>query len=424
MKINKKAATVLAFGLGAVVFVTTAFADVAIGSGYDRLKGAIKHTTQQMDTGMEKFTFESMLTFSDNGKALVQQSSLVKVDNGKKAFEELETSRYSSGETETRSGYADSEQSIWRNSKDGKYYITEYKNKQTDTRWKRFDDPFKEKGASEIEKIFDGIIGSLKNNVQVEEKTDGGREYSGSLSEVQVPALVNAVASFAVKKNINGNGYDERYKDFPEIESDMYIKKVTGSAVENKSGLLENLTGEIILVGKDKGGTQHELVLNVAVKLKDVGTTVVQKPDLAGKEVEFSTATGFDSRYEGKFKNDIIIEKDGKFEKAGERTIEILGIEKDRVKGKYYETAKPGFESYNPSPYNFTFEFDPNEETSFFSYKNPSGVEEKGRLFAGSGGMLYLSLNLEIIDKNSYRVKAEGIRSKFYDDRFTKVFDE
>lgn len=44
MKLSKKALTVLSFTIGASVFVTTALADMALGSGYDQLKGSIKFT--------------------------------------------------------------------------------------------------------------------------------------------------------------------------------------------------------------------------------------------------------------------------------------------------------------------------------------------------------------------------------------------
>lgn len=42
MKLSKKSISVLSFTIGACVFVSTAFADMALGSGYDRLKNSVK----------------------------------------------------------------------------------------------------------------------------------------------------------------------------------------------------------------------------------------------------------------------------------------------------------------------------------------------------------------------------------------------
>jgi hypothetical protein len=47
-----------------------------------------------------------------------------------------------------------------------------------------------------------------------------------------------------------------------EMESDVYVKKVSGTAVENKAGVLENVTGDVILSGKDKKGVEHDLTSN------------------------------------------------------------------------------------------------------------------------------------------------------------------
>ena len=64
------------------------------------------------------------------------------------------------------------------------------------------------------------------------------------------------------------------------------MKKVVGSSVENKAGYLENVTGDITLSGKDKNGVQHDLNLNVILKLSEIGNTKIAMPDLTGAKVE------------------------------------------------------------------------------------------------------------------------------------------
>jgi hypothetical protein len=46
MKLSKKAITALSFTIGASIFISTAFADAMLGSGYDRLKGSAKTTAE------------------------------------------------------------------------------------------------------------------------------------------------------------------------------------------------------------------------------------------------------------------------------------------------------------------------------------------------------------------------------------------
>ncbi len=54
MKLSKNAMTVLSFTIGACVFISTAFADMALGSGYDRFKGSIKKYRGADGEGIEQ----------------------------------------------------------------------------------------------------------------------------------------------------------------------------------------------------------------------------------------------------------------------------------------------------------------------------------------------------------------------------------
>jgi len=285
----------------------------------------------------------------------------------------------------------------------------------------KFSNPFDQKNAPEVEKIVDALVGNLKDYVQVEESPDGGRIYSGSLTEAQVPAIVNAVSSFGIKQMISDQGRTVDSTKLPEIDSDIFVKKVSGTAVEDKAGLLENVTGDVILSGKDKSGAEHDLTLGVVFKLSDIGTTKVTPPDLSGKNVETVTDSGgFNSSYAGTYKNNIVMQKDGKFVKIGERTLEITSVTDGKVTGKYSEIVKPGFEADYPDPYNFTFEYKPGSEPmSFFTYTNSKGEQEKGQLHPSGNGKIYLDLNIEVIDEHSYRSNADR---KYFDGEFDRVF--
>jgi len=424
MKLGKKSMTALSFTIGACIFVSTAFADTLLGSGYDRFKGSVKHTTAQMEKGLNNFTVEALFTLKDNGQTLLQSSTTNKIDTVNKASEESYVTQQPNGETRSRYTYTDKKTSIYKNGIDNKYYVTEMPKDTVRGESFLFSNPLNDKGAPEIEKIVDAVVGNLKDYVQVEEKPDGGKAYSGTLTEAQVPALVNAVSSFGMKQMIGDQGRVDKESRLPQLEKDIFVKKVTGAAVENKAGLLENVTGHVTMSGKDKNGNQHDLALDVVVKLTNIGSTKVAKPDLTGANVEnVARMGGLSSKHVGKYKNDIVIEKNGKFVKIGERTLEITTAENDKVAGKFTETVKPGFEAEYPDKYNFTFEYNPDDSNSraMFKYKNAKGVEEQGQLHPDSNnGKIYLNLNMEIVSKDSYRINSGA----YFNDTFTRIFED
>lgn len=425
MKLSKKAITFLSFTIGATVFISTAFADMALGSGYDRLKSSVKTTAAQMEKGLNNYTIEALFTLKDNDQALFQASVFNKIDTEKQQSESSGKTQKASGETTTEYSYNEPKLSIWKHGTEDKYYVTEFTDDMNRGTGNMFESPFNEKGAPEIEKIVDAMVGGLKDYVQVEERPDGGRVYSGSLSEAQVPAVINAVSSFGVKQLMSDLSRSERNAKLPEMESDIFVKKVSGTAVENKAGLLESLTGDVVLSGKDKNGVQHDLSLNAVIKLSDIGNTKITKPDLTGANVEkiSQTSHGFNSKFVGKYKNNMIIEKDGKFVKIGERNLEITSVENNKVTGKYYETVKPEFEAEYPDKYSFNFEYEPDHSKpmSFFTYLNAKGEQEKGQLHPSGSGKVYLNLNIEILDENSYR---SNVNHEHFDGEFDRVFEE
>jgi hypothetical protein len=429
MKISKKATTILAFSIGACVFVTTALADMALGSGYDQLKASAKRTSQQLEQGLNNYTLDLDFSLTDNERTLLHSTSTQKIDNANQMNETTSTDLNAYGETTNHYSYSDSQRNIWKSTNEDKYYVTNYPSDVTREARKAFRDPFKEKGAAEMEKIVDAVVGNLKDYVQAVDRPEGGKAFSGSLSAAQVPALINAVSSFGVKQMIGDQNRMDRKSQLPEIDSDIFVNKVTGSASENSLGLLENVTGTAVLSGKEKNGAEHDLTLTVTAKLTAVGTTKITPPDLTGAKVEETAANGyegFSKMYEGTYKNNIIVVKDGKFVKIGERVLEITKVESSKVSGRYSETVKPGFEADYPDKENFTFEMIDQADAgkgspmSMFSYTNSHGEQTNGQLHMGGTGKVYLDLGIQVTGNNSYRSYA----SPNYDGEFLRVFAE
>ncbi|RKD25020.1 hypothetical protein BEP19_04110 [Ammoniphilus oxalaticus] len=421
MKRSKKRMTALAFTVGASLFISTAFADALLGSGYDRLKTSVKTTAAQMEEGMDNYTVEMLVSIKDNDRTLVQMSNVMKEDQTKRMTENESVTQYGSGKSESHYIYSDVKQSISKHGSENKYYVTDYSDDPEREMYHMFDNPFKQQGAQEMEKIIDAMIGNLKEHVQAEERAEGGKLYSGSLSATQVPAIVNAVSSFGVKQFIRDqNRHGGPDMKVEEIESDIFVKKVTGTAIENKAGLLEHLTGEIILSGKDKNGAQREFSLQVVFNLSQIGSTKIAAPNLAGSDVEtVSSYNGLSAKHIGTYKNNIVIEKDGQIVKIGERSLQISKIEDKNVSGTYKETIKPGFEADYDDPYEFSFQYKHSGSMPLFTYTTPTGKQENGQIHISSG-KLYLDLGVEKMDEHSYRSNQR----QNYDQEFNRVFEE
>lgn len=354
MKIKKRTAIILSFTVGALMFATTALADIANKSGYDQLKDSLKLTAADCSEKFNSYTLDTSFAIKDNGQVLISGNDVNKFARSKEATEDTSDQESVTGGKSSYYTYADKTMLITRNnSGDGTYYVTEFPKGRN---FNVFQDPFKAKEAGDIEKIVDAIIGSLKDNVKVAENSDGTKEISGSLTEVQIPPIVNALASFELKREFNGRD------QFPHFTQDVVVKEVKGSALINKEGVLENILGTVVLSGQDEQGQAHDVTLEILGKVSGVNSTTVAAPDLNGKKVVKQTGDASEQqilsdpqKFVGEFKNDIIIDKDGKFVKIGERILNITHIDQQIISGNYHEVYEQGYEEYASQKRDFTF---------------------------------------------------------------------
>lgn len=395
MKVKKKTAMLVSFTLGTLLLATTALADIATKSGYDQLKDALRVTAEQSSEKFDSFTMDRSIALKDNGKTLMTSNEISKYDRSKNASETISTGANLNGPKGTYQTYSDKTTDIRVSDSDPTYYVTEYSQRRKE---EFFSNPFKEDRADDVEKIVDAVVGSLKDHVVVTENQDGSKGLAGSLTEVQIPSLVNAVASFQVKQEFNG-----RQDILPHLTKDVFVKEVKGAAKINKDGVMESILGTAVLSGKDEQGTVHEISLEVLIKMSDINSTTVTKPDLTGKKVVKNIAKDYSSseitnpeKFVGKFKNDILIEKDGKFVKVGERIIEIEKFDNQTLAGRYHEEYKPGFEEYVNKDSEFKFDAQKSSEknSSDFNYTTESGNkgdiyldEHQGKLYLNGGPM-------------------------------------
>ncbi|MCR6545534.1 hypothetical protein [Dehalobacterium formicoaceticum] len=402
MNKKKRTAMIVTFTLGAFLFAGTALADILDKSGYDQLKDAIKMTAQNCTENYQSFTLNMSMDMKDNGKVVMSESMITKYDVKKGAREETSQSQNSSNRTNSSYStynYYDEEQSIGKSSFDDNYIVTTFKDRKNQMTLDKEDNPFNQEEAKDMERILDALVGSLRDHVIVTENADGSKSMTGNLSEAQIPALINALASFQMKQQFNGN-----QEGITDLSSDVYVKEVRGTAEVNQEGALESILGSAIVSGVDVQGETHEISLEILFEMRDINNTKVVKPDLKGKKVitqevdeNQNSYLPTPEKFVGTFKNDIIMEQDGKFVKIGERVVEITSLDKKAAQGNYREELKEGFEEYASSADIFTFEasFD-NEDSNNATLEasTEDGSKMSGNMyFDGHSGRISLYLN-------------------------------
>lgn len=384
MKLKKKTAIIAGFTVGTLLFATTAFADILSKSGYEQLKDGVKIAAEKASSEYDNYTMEVTAVIKDNGKVLESNSAVDKYDRVKNAHERVNAIETSQGKMTSYYVYEDANVTIRSGMEDDKVYVGEYPEGREIF---LFNNPFEEEEAEDVERIVDAVVGSLKDHVIVNENPDGTKELNGSLSEMQIPTLINAVSSFALKQELSNNTNNNGW---PRLTQDIMVHEVTGSASLNEEGALESILALVTIKGKDAEGQEHDITAEILGNIKDINATVVAKPDLTGKEVVKEFVKDHNSinnpqKFVGTFKNDIVTEKEGKFVKAGERILEITQVDENGITGRYHEVYKPGYEDFSNKVEELTF-------TAIFNNKDlrDARIETTGQNGSNMDGHIYL----------------------------------
>ena len=418
MKLNKKSTILTFFILGALVLAMSAFADIKLGSGYTNLKDALKTTSSKLAGEVDNFTVDLVASLKLDGKVFEEVVSKVKFDvkNNSRETRDLSLRK---GELREHYWYSDEKQSIYKNFEDGSYTVYEKRKPNVKDDKKVINDIFEDEQMKDLEKIVDAFVGNLQDIVQVEE-SDGNKLYSGNLSESQIPSTINAMSSFFFKYAIM-NEWNMKNWDIPYAKSNVHLVDMMGKAVENRDGIIESIIFTASISAEDENGVEHIYSLELSMNIKDINSTVVKAPDLEGKEVTYTKeGYNFDEKYIGKYKSDIVIEKNNEFLKIGERFVEITSVEDDSFKGKYYEVYKEGYEADNIRSFDFIAKY---SEVGYFmemEYINESGETEKGVIHQSGRHNIDVILNVEINEKNggySYSSEEE------FNTNFIRVFE-
>lgn len=357
MKVNKQAMSLCAALVGAVVFTTAATADVMLGSGYGGAKEVLKTTAAYLEEEADNYTVNGMFSLKVDGRTYTQSNLRLKIDNRGVMREGTENYVEPNGEAGERRYYKDRERYISYDESQELYNVY-LQDKKTDDSDIVIQNPFAEEDVQDLEKIADALAGSMKDIIQAE-NTDNGHLYTGSMCDAQVPALVNAVGSFLLKKSIFSD-YMWEESSFPDIQTEIFLHEASGKMQADDKGILEQAMGLITFSGKTKDGAEHTVYFEMSCSLSDINQTTVTAPTLTDENsvIQNSFMSGLDEQYIGTYKNDIVMQQNNGFIKIGERILTITSAQNGAACGSYTEVYRAGYEREALS-----FDFVPSDDT-------------------------------------------------------------
>lgn len=293
---NKKT---LMMGLGIVVgstlLISSAYAGIGSSTGYEAYKSAVK-TMHKVDN----VTGSLVVTVKDNERTLLTVNSQGKFDKA---------SQTGSGKMEVKGGTADQSLSFYsqegkkivKNSAINTYNVFEME-KDGHQKWKKHHQDIEDHSFNqEAENIIDSLVGDLKNDMTLENNTDGTKVVNLSLKGSQLPMIVNTLASVIVKNGsqhlVNGalatSGEQSKLlltdnwsHVLPKLEKDIQIKLVQVKAEINKEDRITHQEAVLTISGKDQDGAAHEVTISFDLQLSEFNNTVPDQIDLTGKEVK------------------------------------------------------------------------------------------------------------------------------------------
>ena len=289
---NKKSIAIgLSIALGSTMLITTAFANTTGETGYDTYKSAIKNTLIA-----KNFTENAVITVKDNGNVIasVNNSSKLSLDNNAVSGS---TSINAGGQTYTIETYNQDGKAIFKSSDNPVYNVMtkdqnskEFKNKKSEN------EGLNSTKLNDGELLVDALVGNLQNYVTLDNKSDGSKEISASLSDNQLPAVVNAAASIVVKNAANeGNRMGMEKGDaaftkniinsIPKLVDNIRVENVSLKAQINPDNYIVNQVINIIISGKDANGTVHTITADIDMNMLQFNNTTPDQIDLTGKQV-------------------------------------------------------------------------------------------------------------------------------------------
>jgi hypothetical protein len=280
MFMNKKLLAVI--GISGTLMLGSVYSISANTSGYDLYKEALKKTHTA-----ESATLDFNLNIEDNKKSILTSQSIFKSDSVNQ-LNSISTRLANESEVSNMNMYK----------QDGNWYVMK---DGLDTVYKMdtSNNPHHSNTAElkdDVENLIDVMTKNLQQQITVAEKKDDKHVIELDLTGKEIPLSANALSTLMIKHAVMLQDNNEtESSDFhikaklPELDHEITIKQVKLTARVNKENYIEQQTVKVIVTGKDKQDTRHELVLNINLNATDYNQTTVTPIDIpADKVVEFN----------------------------------------------------------------------------------------------------------------------------------------
>ncbi|MEF3307080.1 hypothetical protein [Paenibacillus sp. GYB003] len=294
-------------GIGAVMLTVSGLSAMAGTSGYDAWKSAVKQTHTATS-----FAAQAGVVVSDGGTKLIEAQTAFKKD-GAAASGDVRVS--AGGASHGMNVYVQDGKTILKPGDSDVYRIVEHGKGEGGGHGPKngaahAPDP---ELAQKLERVFDALVGNLKDRVTLDENADGSKRVALSLSGNQVPVAVNAIGSLLIghaggehgerggahgwaKGHGRGNdGSDpgagplfapDTMPNLPKLTQDVRIDEIKLNATIDANNYVDDQSAEIQISGKDDSGAAHTVVIAAKLDLSGVNATKADSVDLTGKTVE------------------------------------------------------------------------------------------------------------------------------------------
>lgn len=277
---NKKLLAVI--GISGTIMLGSVYSISANTSGYDLYKEALKKTHTA-----ESATLDFNLNIEDNKKSILTSQSIFKSDSVNQ-LNSISTRLANESEVSNMNMYK----------QDGNWYVMK---DGLDTVYKMdtSNNPHHSNTAElkdDVENLIDVMTKNLQQQITVAKKKDDKHVIELDLTGKEIPLSANALSTLMIKHAVMLQDNNEtESSDFhikaklPELDHEITIKQVKLTARVNKENYIEQQTVKVIVTGKDKQDTRHELVLNINLNATDYNQTTVTPVEIpADKVVEFN----------------------------------------------------------------------------------------------------------------------------------------
>jgi hypothetical protein len=279
--------------VGAVLFLVGGISAMANTSGYEAYMTALKNTKAAASV-----TAVANLTVTDNGTKVFDGKARIEL-NRKSDSASVAATIGNGTETQNLNVYSQDGKLIFKSSADEVYRVMEHNASGWQHQRMQGDDRLQPPKAAE--KVFDALMGNMKELATVEEAADGGKQASLHMTGSQIPVTVNALGTLMVSHLSGDHGWQHSWNDhehqdkapffaeshpkpnLPQLVDDIKVETVNLDADINPENQLTGQTAEIHISGKDDAGKLHALVIRLDAAFSDLNRTTPDRIDLAGK---------------------------------------------------------------------------------------------------------------------------------------------